>query len=77
MGKDYVCTLDAATARKAQEELNEVASDRLSAVAALRAWLEQQPHLTAPDFGGWGHLDRSIDALGADRGKQQGARHGQ
>ena len=46
MDAEYVCGLDAATEAKAQRELNEVPGDRLAAVAALRDWVTQQPHIT-------------------------------
>ena len=43
---NYVCQLDARTAEKAKNELNEDAKDRLNAVDALRTWIQQQPHIT-------------------------------
>jgi len=43
---NYVCKLDAKTAEKAKKELTENAKDRLSAVDALRTWIQQQPHIT-------------------------------
>jgi hypothetical protein len=43
---NYVCRLDAATEKKARDELNEDPKDRLNAVEALRTWIQQQPHLT-------------------------------
>jgi len=42
---NYVCQLDARTAEKAKKELTEDAKDRLNAVAALRTWIQQQPHI--------------------------------
>ena len=42
----YVCQLDERSAEKAKKELNEDAKDRLSAVSALRTWIQQQPHIT-------------------------------
>jgi len=45
---NYVCKLDAKTLEKAKKELNEDPKERLSAVDALRTWIQQQPHLTFP-----------------------------
>ena len=43
---NYVCKLDANTLEKAKKELHEDPKERLSAVDALRTWIQQQPHLT-------------------------------
>ncbi|CAD5112641.1 DgyrCDS1855 [Dimorphilus gyrociliatus] len=43
---DYVCTLEDKYIKKAKDELNEIPSDRLSAVKALREWVNEQKHLT-------------------------------
>jgi hypothetical protein len=43
----YVCSLDAASIKKARDELNELPEDRLAAVKALRDWIKTQPHLRA------------------------------
>ena len=43
---NYVCHLDARSAEKAKKELTEDPKDRLNAVAALRTWIQQQPHIT-------------------------------
>ena len=43
---NYVCSLDAVTAKRAQTELGEIPEDRLSAVQALREWIQQQKHIT-------------------------------
>ena len=51
MSSKYVCTLDDASLKKAREELNEIPSDRMAAIQALRDWVQQQPHFTLPDFG--------------------------
>ena len=51
MAKPYVCTLDEASLKKAREELNEIPSDRMAAVQALRDWITQQPHFRTPEFG--------------------------
>ena len=48
MDDDYVCTLSPESVVKAQKELNEDPKDRLASVKALREWLLQQPHMTAP-----------------------------
>jgi len=45
---DYVCTLDEASLKKAQEELNEDPKERMSAVNTFRKWILSQPHLTCP-----------------------------
>ena len=45
-GDNYVCRLDAQSVEKAKKELNENAKDRMNAVAALRTWIQQQPHIT-------------------------------
>ena len=45
-GDNYVCQLNAQSVEKAKKELNEDAKDRLNAVAALRTWIQQQPHIT-------------------------------
>jgi len=42
----YVCKLDAKSLEKAKKELNEDPKERLSAVDALRTWIQQQPHIT-------------------------------
>jgi len=42
----YVCKLDAKSLERAKKELHEDPKERLSAVAALRTWIQQQPHLT-------------------------------
>jgi hypothetical protein len=47
----YVCTLDAASVKKARKELNEIPEDRLYAVKALREWIESQPHIQCPRTG--------------------------
>lgn len=47
MAKDeYTCTLDEKYIKKAKDELNEIPSDRLSAIEALKDWIIKQPHLT-------------------------------
>jgi len=56
---NYVCQLDARTAEKAKKELTEDAKDRLNAVAALRTWIQQQPHITY-DAG----QSKSLDLFG-------------
>ena len=43
----YVCTLDKASLKKAQKELNEEPKERNLQVEALRNWVERQPHLTS------------------------------
>ena len=43
---DYVCSLDDVTTQKAHTELGEIPEDRLSAVQALREWIQQQKHIT-------------------------------
>lgn len=37
----YVCTLDKASLKKAEKELNENPKERENAVASLRQWVEQ------------------------------------
>ena len=51
MADDYECTLDAASIKKAKDELNEDPADRLDAVKALREWLLKQPHITSRSGG--------------------------
>lgn len=51
MEDNYVCTLDQASIKKAKDELNEVAEDRLAAVQALREWIQAQPHIRCPKTG--------------------------
>lgn len=46
MEDSYTCTLTEKEIKKAKDELNEIPSDRLSAVQALREWLLKQKHLT-------------------------------
>ncbi|CAD5126782.1 DgyrCDS14827 [Dimorphilus gyrociliatus] len=43
---EYICTLEEKYIKKARDELNEIPSDRLSAVKALRDWVNEQEHLT-------------------------------
>ena len=45
---EYICELDKTSEIKALEELHEYPKDRLEAVAVLRTWVEEQPHLKAP-----------------------------
>ena len=51
MSSKYVCTLDEASLKKARAELNEIPSDRMAAIQALRDSVKEQPHLITPDFG--------------------------
>lgn len=41
----YVCQLESGFIKKAKDELNENESDRLSAIDALRNWLQEQKHV--------------------------------
>ncbi|CAD5126692.1 DgyrCDS14761 [Dimorphilus gyrociliatus] len=41
----YICTLEEKYIKKAKDELNEIPSDRLSAVQALRDWINEQKHI--------------------------------
>ncbi|CAD5112642.1 DgyrCDS1857 [Dimorphilus gyrociliatus] len=45
MEDDYTCSLDEKSIKKAKDELNEIPSDRLAAVQALREWVNDQKHL--------------------------------
>lgn len=45
---DYVCSLDAATLKKAAEELHEDPKNRLGAVQTFREWILQQKHIKCP-----------------------------
>jgi hypothetical protein len=45
---EYVCSLDAASAKKAKDELNEDPKNRIGAVETFRQWIKQQPHITCP-----------------------------
>ena len=45
---DYVCKLSPSSLQKAQDELNEVPAERLSAVETFRTWIKQQPHINFP-----------------------------
>ena len=52
MGDDnYICQMDAASLRVAQEELFEAPKERLSQVDTFRQWINQQDHLKAPTGG--------------------------
>ena len=45
--KEYLCTLDEASLKKAREELNEDPADRMSAVEAFRNLIKTRaPHIT-------------------------------
>ncbi len=44
----YVCSLDPASVKKAQEELNEDPKNRLGAVQTFREWILQQKHIKCP-----------------------------
>ena len=47
MEKEYVCTLDEASLKKAREELNEDPADRMNAVEAFRNLIKTRaPHIT-------------------------------
>ena len=47
--EDYVCSLDEKSLEKAYKDLNESPKDRLAAVKALRAWIQQESSwLTSP-----------------------------
>ena len=46
MEKEYVCTLDEASLKKAREELNEDPADRMNAVEAFRNLIKTRaPHI--------------------------------
>ena len=46
MEKEYVCTLDEASLKKAREELNEDPADRMNAVEAFRNLIKARaPHI--------------------------------
>lgn len=49
----YVCSLTEASLKKAKEELNEDPKERLAAVAQLREWILQQPHIKTPTDTLW------------------------
>ncbi len=44
----YVCSLDPASVKKAQQELNEDPKNRLGAVQTFREWILQQKHIKCP-----------------------------
>ncbi len=49
----YVCSLDAASVKKARVELGEEAREREGAVAALRTWLHETPTLDFTTGKSW------------------------
>lgn len=55
---DYVCSLTPEEVLKATVELREIPADRLPAVRALRAWIEEQSDwLKSPTGGRYFFLD--------------------
>lgn len=48
MSEEYKFSLDSKYLKKAKDELNENDSDRLSAVEALRTWINEQKYVQIP-----------------------------